>query len=191
MTDVATAERQRTATRPASESEVWEDDLLRSLHTRHATPLLRFVLRLTGGDRYWAEDVVQETLLRAWRNTDQLATSDSDTGPWPWLCLVARRVVIDDLRKRQVRPPEVGDELLQYRAIADEIGPMLESVVISEALNAISASHRETLVLIYYHGHTIPEIASILGLPLGTAKSRVYYGLRALRLALQERGVAA
>ena len=75
-----------------------DEAALRRLWDDHAGPLLGFVLRLTGGDRGRAEDVVQETLLQAWRHPEAL---DPARGPIrPWLLTVARRVVIDQYRAR-------------------------------------------------------------------------------------------
>ncbi|PYC66783.1 RNA polymerase subunit sigma, partial [Streptomyces tateyamensis] len=77
---------------------------MRALYRDHAGPLLGFVLHLVGGDRQRAEDVVQETLLRAWRHADQL---DPNAGSLrPWLVTVARRIVIDGHRRAAARPPE-------------------------------------------------------------------------------------
>jgi RNA polymerase sigma-70 factor (ECF subfamily) len=62
-------------------------------------------------------------------------------------------------------------------------------MTVTDALRTLSHSHREILIATYFRGRTVPEAAEELGLPLGTAKSRVYYALRALRSALQEQGV--
>jgi RNA polymerase sigma-70 factor (ECF subfamily) len=169
-------------------SPVGDDDaILRRLWDEHAGPLLAFVLRLTGGDRGRAEDVVQETLLQAWRHQEVL---DPARGPVrPWLLTVARRVAIDHYRARQARPSEVGDEGLADLGIDDGIDEALERWLISDALATLAPAHREALLHTYYAGRTVTEAATVLGIPVGTVKSRVFYGLRALKLALEERGV--
>lgn len=165
-----------------------DEAALRRLWDDHAGPLLGFVLRLTGGDRGRAEDVVQETLLQAWRHPEAL---DPARGPVrPWLLTVARRVVIDQYRARQARPDEVGDDGLADLAAEDGIDAALDRWLVADALATLTAEHREALVHTYYAGRTVNEAAVTLGIPPGTVKSRVFYGLRALRLALEERGVS-
>jgi RNA polymerase sigma-70 factor, ECF subfamily len=163
------------------------DELAAELYREHATPLLRYVLGLTGGDRHWAEDVVQETLVKAWRNADQLAVAEGSVRPW--LITVARRLVIDHHRRRQARPPEVSDAALEYLPAEDDVGKALSAMEMSELLDTLSPSHREALVETYLKGRTVNEAAAALGIPAGTVKSRVYYGLRSLKLALSEKGV--
>jgi RNA polymerase sigma-70 factor, ECF subfamily len=166
-----------------------EDTLVRMLYDEHAGPLLMFVLRLTGGDRQRAEDIVQETLLRAWRNAHRLGAQGQQSLR-PWLVTVARRIAIDDHRSTSARPPETYDrELESFPSTADDTDRVLQLMTVTDALKTLSQSHREILVETYFRGRTVPEAAEVLGLPLGTAKSRVYYALRALRTALQQRGV--
>jgi RNA polymerase sigma-70 factor (ECF subfamily) len=166
-----------------------EDTLVRMLYEEHAGPLLMFVLRLTGGDRQRAEDIVQETLLRAWRNAHRLGAQGQQSLR-PWLVTVARRIAIDDHRSVSARPPETYDrELESFPSTADDTDRVLQLMTVTDALRTLSQSHREILVETYFRGRTVPEAAEVLGLPLGTAKSRVYYALRALRTALQQRGV--
>lgn len=169
-------------------TKVDDDRLLRALWDEHAGPLLAFAMRLTG-DRGRAEDVVQETMLKAWRNRDRIDTSRDSLRPW--LLTIAHRVAIDAHRARQARPPEVGDEALLAVAADDDIDRALETWLIAEALASLTPSHREVLVETYYRGRSTVEAAKVLRIPQGTVKSRTFYALRALRLALEERGVTS
>ncbi|GAA4090479.1 MULTISPECIES: sigma-70 family RNA polymerase sigma factor [Actinomadura] len=158
------------------------------LYREHGAALTAFVLRLTGGDRQWAEDVVQETMIRAWRGADRL---EPGVSPMPWLATIARRIVIDGRRRRRARPPEVGDGPLESLPAADGLDRVLRKVVVAEALSSLSDAHREVLTETVLRDRTVAQAAEVLGVPVGTVKSRVYYALRALRVALEERGVTA
>jgi RNA polymerase sigma-70 factor, ECF subfamily len=164
-----------------------EDSALRALYEQHAGPLFAYALRLTGGDRGRSEDIVQETLLRAWRHPQAL---DPERGPvCSWLFTVARNVAVDAHRARKARPTEVGDEALAVVPAVDEIEQALDRWLIADALATLSVEHRAVLVETYYRGRSVAEAAATLGIPAGTVKSRTFYALRALRLALEERGV--
>jgi RNA polymerase sigma-70 factor (ECF subfamily) len=154
---------------------------MRALYAQHASALLNFVSGLVGGDRQRAEDVVQETLLRAWRNSDKLDLHGG-RALRPWLITVARRIAIDDYRSGSARPDEVYDVDLEGFAVTDETDRTLRSMTVMEALRELSPPHREILLHTYFYGRTVAQAAEVLGLPLGTAKSRVYHGLRALVL---------
>ncbi len=162
-----------------------ESRLLRALRDEYAGPLWRYVVHLTG-DRDLADDVVQETLLRAWKRPAVL--DQSQTSARVWLFTVARNLVIDDRRSARHRH-ELVAETLPEQADADQVDSMLESWLVADALAQLSAEHRSVLVHVYYGGRSIAETAAELGIPAGTVKSRLHYGLRALRLALQEKGV--
>jgi len=151
--------------------------------------LLAFTVKLTGGDQHWAEDVVQETLLRAWRHADELDGNRESL--MPWLATVARRVVIDQKRMRDVRPTEVREAAIGPVPVADDTEAMLRTVVVTDALRSLSPSHREVLVETLLRDRTVNQAAEVLGVPVGTVKSRVYYATRALRVVLQEMGVSA
>lgn len=158
---------------------------LRSLHDRHAPELWRYALRLTH-DRQVAEDVVQETLLRAWR--DPQLESRPDPAARAWLFTVARHLVVDRWRSAAVRH-EVVPVALEEWAVADRSGQVLDRWLVADALSALSPSHRQVIAAAYYEGRSVAEIADTLRIPEGTVKSRLHYALRNLRLALQEKGV--
>jgi RNA polymerase sigma-70 factor, ECF subfamily len=166
-----------------------EDAALRLLYEQHASALLSYALRLTGGDRGRSEDIVQETLLRAWRHPEAL---DPTRGPVrSWLFTVARNVAVDAHRARRARPTEVGAEALAAVPAGDEIEAALDSWLVADAMAGLSADHRAVLVETYYRGRSVAEASSVLGIPAGTVKSRTFYALRALKLALEERGVTS
>jgi RNA polymerase sigma-70 factor (ECF subfamily) len=168
-------------------SEPDDELIVAELYRLYHRPLISFVVRLTAGDRQWAEDVVQETMIRAWRSMDRL---DPDAESlMPWLATVARRIVIDHQRRKEARPKEAGEGPLENLQIPDGMEDLLRTVVVSEALKALSSAHREALTETVLRGRTVNEAAQVLGVPVGTVKSRVYYALRALRVALEERGV--
>ncbi|MDA8045163.1 MAG: sigma-70 family RNA polymerase sigma factor [Actinomycetota bacterium] len=172
---------------------VADEELLRGLCAEHAGALLGYATRLTGGDRGRAEDIVQETLLRAWRNPQALDPARGSLRPW--LLTVARRIAIDEHRSRQARPNEVEldgrDPGVALGVAPDGIDEALAGWLVEDALTTLSPEHRVVLIETYLHGRSVDETARTLQIPAGTVKSRCYYALRALRLSLQERGLSS
>lgn len=163
--------------------------VMKQLHDEHAAALWGYCLSLTGRDHARAEDVVQETLLRAWRNHERLEESRGSVRSW--LFTVARNIVIDEWRTKRAQSelsvadvPEAGDP-------SDQTDQLLLSWVVTDALLTLSPDHRAVLVECYFRGASVAEAAHRLGIPDGTVKSRTHYALKALRLALQEMGVGA
>jgi RNA polymerase sigma-70 factor, ECF subfamily len=179
----------RGGPRAQRSSAVADEELLRALWAEHGGPLLAYVTRLTAGDRGRAEDIVQETMLRAWRHPEALT---SERGALrPWLCTVARHLAVDAHRARAARPHEVGDDALSLVPVADEAERVLESWLVADALRALSPEHRDVLIETYFRGRSVAEAAGVLGIPAGTVKSRTYYALRALKVVFAERGVTS
>jgi RNA polymerase sigma-70 factor (ECF subfamily) len=162
--------------------------LLRALRDEHGEALYGHAVRLTGGDRSQAEDLVQETLLRAWRSPEAL---DPERGAVrSWLFTTARNVAIDAWRRRSVRVGEVVTDMIpEPPPSADEADRAVEAWTVAEALSRLSAQHREVLVQCFYGGRSVAEAAALLGVPPGTVKSRTHYALRSLRIILMEMGV--
>ncbi|WP_409330116.1 sigma-70 family RNA polymerase sigma factor [Trujillonella humicola] len=166
-----------------------QEESLRALCDAHASALLGYALRLCGGDHASAEDLVQETLVRAWRHLGRL---DEQAAPVrPWLYTVAHHLAIDAHRARHARPHEVGDDAMAAIPSLDQLDGALDRIILVDALSSLSRDHRTVLVETYYRGRSVGEVAVVLGVPPGTVKSRCYYALRALKLALAERGMAA
>lgn len=165
-----------------------DEELLRALHAEHGDALFAHALRLTSGDRQRAEDLVQETLLRAWQHPAALDPGRGSVRAW--LFTTARNLAIDAWRRRSARVGEVvTDTLPEPPEAADEADRAVESWLVAEALSRLSRPHREVLVECFYQGRSVAEAAQRLGVPAGTVKSRTYYALRSLKLVLEELGV--
>jgi RNA polymerase sigma-70 factor, ECF subfamily len=164
-------------------------DTFAQLVDLHGAALLRFLLRLTHGDRERSEDIYQETLLRAWNHPECY-----QEGAWlsrKWLFTVARRISIDQLRATAVRPALVSDErqLDVARDPVDHVDRMLLAGEVRAAMATLSAAHQEVIREMYFQDRPAAEVAERLGLPEGTVKSRTYYALRALKDAMEQRGL--
>lgn len=160
-----------------------------SVIAAHGSALLAYATRLMGGDQHRAEDVVQETWLRAWRHVDRLTEDRGSVRGW--LKRVAHNIAIDQHRSRKARLTEVElhEELQELPDVAVIPAPSEEvetRMVVDAVLGNLSAEHRHTLVEVYFADRTAKSAASALGVPVGTVKSRVHHGLRALREVLPQ-----
>jgi RNA polymerase sigma-70 factor, ECF subfamily len=155
---------------------------VREAYAAHSGELFGFAVRSLG-DPGLAEEAVPETFLRAWRAGDRF---DPQIGSLrTWLFAILRNVVIDLGRARAVRPGVAKD------GIEPSVEPLEQALLswqVEEAMRRIGEDHRRVLVETHYRGRPYAEVAEELGVPEGTVKSRVYYGLRALRIALEEMG---
>ncbi|HEX2804954.1 MAG TPA: sigma-70 family RNA polymerase sigma factor [Kineosporiaceae bacterium] len=180
-------------------AQATDEHLMRELYDAHAGVLLGYVRRLVGGDQARAEDVVQETLLRAWKHPEALDPNRAGgTSVRAWLLTVARHLVIDGERAKKARPREVPHEPDSAAVAPDAREPLstddaLDRILLAhgmaDALQTLTPDHRSVVEQLYYRDRTVADAARALGVPEGTVKSRAYYALRALRIACEERGL--
>lgn len=161
-------------------------DALGALHREHAPNVLRLLVKLTHGDRETAEDLLQETMLRAWRHADSIPSEQ--TGQRRWLYAIARRLFIDTVRAQRVRPTVTPVLDLEWVSRAeDTTDAALASESIRHAFRRLSPDHRRVLSDLHFRGRPIEQVAQELGVPVGTVKSRAHYAMRALKSGLEVR----
>lgn len=162
---------------------------LSAAYREHAAELFGYCLARTG-DRQDAQDVVQETYLRVWRAADRY--DPTLAGLRTWLYAVARNVLVDHLRRRAsgIGPVTVVDDITGLVDGASQAAAhdRLDAIVVAQALRALSEDHRQVVVEIYLRDRPAAEVADALGIPHGTARSRLFHALRALRAELDRIG---
>jgi RNA polymerase sigma-70 factor (ECF subfamily) len=162
---------------------------LSTLYDRYSHTVFGMGLKLLGGDRSSAEEVVQEVFLKVWRSSH---TFDASRGSFStWLYRVTRNVALDLHRKRtsRIRPVSDGDS---HIAAARDSSAGPEKVVddswlawrISRALEGLGETQREVIELAYFQGLSQREISQRTGVPLGTVKTRTSSAMKRLRRGL-------
>jgi len=156
--------------------------VLADLYRMHGRSVHKYLRTLTNGDAHLAEDILQETFLRAWC-TPRLAHRPEAARPW--LVTVARNLVIDRVRLRNRRPQEAGEAALAHLPTERcEISRVVDSITLAEAMARLTPSRREVVVQMYLQGRSSEEVSAALGIPVGTVKSRAHSALRSLRVQL-------
>jgi RNA polymerase sigma-70 factor (ECF subfamily) len=178
------AERADRAEAPgAPRDRLAAEERMTALHDENAPALMRFLLGMTRGERPAAEDLLQETMLRAWRHLDTLPPHEESTRRW--LFTVARRIAIDAARSRQRRASEISLRDVSRLAVSEDTSEAaLAAYAIRHAFRSLSDAHRRVLAELYVQGGSVDDIADRLGVPAGTVKSRAHYALRSLRMSL-------
>jgi RNA polymerase sigma-70 factor (ECF subfamily) len=139
----------------------------------------RLILR----DHDLARDAVQETLIGAWRNLPTLRDVERFDA---WIHRLLVRACIDTLRRRRRRPVEVALEPFDRAAAGEFTGALADHELLDLALRRLDPAWRAIVVLHYYLGMPLPEAAATLGIPLGTAKSRLHRSLGLMRLSIDD-----
>src|SRR5580693_8299326 len=168
----------RAAAPPAPAAD---DEAVRELWRANGPALMRFALKLTVGNRQHAEDIVQEALLRAWRHPEVIGSGKNAVRSW--LYTIIRRIAIDQWRARSRIEEMIGDQYLELASPAEPIDQAITALDVRAALAKLSSEHRQVLAELYYHGRLATEAAEVLGIPVGTVRSRAHYALRQLREA--------
>jgi len=145
---------------------------------RAAVARLDAAARLILRDRELARDAVQETLIGAWQNLPGLRDPDRFDA---WIHRLLVRSCIDVLRRRRSRPIEVELPSLGGPSIGDIAPGIADRELVDDALRRLDPGSRAVVVLHYFLGLPLPEAAATLGIPLGTAKSRLHRSLALMR----------
>jgi len=166
-----------------------DQQAMADLYDTYAGALYGYGFRRLGSTTL-AEDLVQRVMTRLWQLADRYDPSRASVRTWVFT--LARTSCIDLYR---AQPPDAARGEAPDRtgptdeSIDADIGQLLQAELIRTALDRLSTDHRQVIELAYFTGLSQSEVATRLGLPLGTVKSRSFYALKALRLTLEELGV--
>ena len=163
-------------------------DPLVELYRRYERRLFRFGVQQLGNNGL-AEELVQETFVRLWRTA--AGQFDAEKASVQTYLYVIARSVAADIRKRPSSRPLLPVEDVDMPPQPDSVDQILDSMIVREALESLGAGHAQVIQLAQDEGLTQSQIAERLGLPLGTVKTRMFHGMRAMRVALAERGFSA
>jgi RNA polymerase sigma-70 factor, ECF subfamily len=164
-----------------------DEDAMAAFYREHGQVVLAQVLLVTG-ERTLAEEIVQDTMLAVWRGAGSFRGESSARS---WVIAIARRQTRDRLRSRRLRVVE--DAFLADQPGSDP-GPEVmaldraELAEVMAAIRELAASHREVLGLVFGSGLSLPEVAGVLEIPVGTVKSRLFAARTALSRTLNEKG---
>ena len=162
---------------------------LRTLYARHHVRVYRFLLRLVHNQAV-AEDLLADVFLDVWRKADRFAGRSQVS---TWLLAIARHKALSALRRpmAEVLDDDAAERIEDPADNAEAaLGKRETRAALRDSLEQLSPAHREMVDLVYYHGRTIEEAAAIVGVPVGTAKTRMFYARKQLRSAMAARGEA-
>ena len=155
-----------------------DDRALSELYDRYAGLIYGAGVRYLG-DRALAEDLVQDVFTSVWRGAAGFDPSRASFATWVYR--ITRNRATDLIRRRRARVRTVGSEARPEPGEEDPAVELSQSFDVASALSRLSPSHREVLILAYFHGLSQSEISRRTSTPVGTVKSRTTAALRALR----------
>ncbi|HXV97966.1 MAG TPA: sigma-70 family RNA polymerase sigma factor [Anaerolineae bacterium] len=167
---------------------------LESLYEQYASAVMGLALKMLG-DRAAAEEVVQETFWRVWRNASSFYEQQGAFSNW--LFGITRNLAIDSWRRRKARPQPIFDDAEEQQLehnpdpnvdVSESAWTAIKHVQVREALGTLPPAQREVVEMAFFGGMTRQEIAESTGVPLGTVHTRARLGLQKLREVLQEQG---
>lgn len=171
-----------------AEARDGNQEAFKVLVDRHSRSLYRLAFRMTGRAED-AEDIVQETFIRAYK---QLSRFEARSNVSTWLYRIAFNCSVDFLRSRPRRESATDDEALERLATAPD-GPTMDDLVyagqigeqLQVALCGLSEKERAAFLMRHYHGYSIEEIGSTLGMKTNATKHSIFRAVRKMRVALQ------
>lgn len=170
-----------------------QDAALSVLYDRFHRQCFAFSVRILGteGD---AEEAVQETFVRVWRNAGQYDRAKAGVGSW--VLSITRNLCLDELRRRRRRVPQLPtmDGALDL-ADSERTDVTAERAILGaqvrEALQSLNSEQRSAIELVYFHGLSSQEVGDILGVPAPTVRSRLRLGLLKLGGVLEAQGLVS
>ena len=164
-----------------------DGDAMASFYRQHGRVVFAQVLLVVGGQRVLAEEIVQDTMLAVWRGAGSFRGESSVRS---WVIAIARRQTRDRLRRRRLR---VVDDAFLADQPGSAPGPEVtaldraELTEVRDAIRELAPAHREVLGLAFGTGLSLPEVADVLQIPIGTVKSRLTAARTALNRTLDEK----
>ena len=161
---------------------------MKVLYARHHVQTYRFLLRLVGDEAH-AEDLVSEVFFDVWRNAHQFQGNSRVS---TWILAIARFKALSALRRR----PEQELDEETAAAIEDQaddpevtLAKKDKGAMLRQCLSKLSVEHREIIDLVYYHEKSVEEVATIVGIPEATVKTRMFYARKKLSELLKQQGI--
>ena len=162
---------------------------MQALYARHNVRIYRFVLRLTN-DRWLAEDIASEVFIDVWRGAEGFKVKSQVS---TWMLAIARHKALSALRRRS--DERLDEDATAIADPADDAETTVDkrdrSALVQHCLSQLSALHREVLDLVYYHEKSVDEVAEIVGAPVNTVKTRMFYARKRMQTLLEAAGVDA
>jgi len=159
-----------------------DERAVEALYARYSGPLYSLAYQVTGAERF-AQDVVQEVFVALWRDASRFDPSKG--APAPWLFSLARHKAIDLVRREANVRKRTADVDLELEEASDDVDHeawvRIRRERVRAAIEELTPAQRESLELAFFSGLTHVEVAERLGIPLGTAKTRIRSALLRLR----------